>query len=85
MADALRSALVEAVMEADGGPDDEVWEAENMVDDILDTPSGRAIREEVETGRRAKASLRLIVMRHHTDEADIQTCDVCRTAVAGLK
>jgi hypothetical protein len=83
--DTLREALVDAIMEADGGPDEEQWEAENMADDILDTPSGRNIRTEIDRASRVTNILRLVLLRHHTGPDDIAKCDVCSAAMTVLE
>lgn len=87
MSNPMRDALIEAVMQADGGPDndDERWEAENMIDDILGTPAGRDLWNEHRAGQHAAAALRLVVMRHHADAADVAACPVCGPAIAGLE
>lgn len=82
----VRDALVEAIIEADGGPDeDDRWQAEDMADDILAAPSGRDLEAEVGIGQRAAAALRLVVMTHHADSADVEACAVCGPAIRALR
>ena len=82
MKDTLKNALVGAIKE--GGDPDWHYQAEEIADELLTTPSGQDIVTEMEQGRKSTSLLRLIVMRHHDSADQIGDCDVCTAAMQTL-